>query len=101
MSSRAGMFRRVMVRGRITAQRDAARLTSAQVNPLSTDLHAVFTFLTLRMLNGRDRFDMRTDFISHDRIITPASDCGGLRDELRVSVQSFERSCQATVDTRR
>src|SRR5215204_3040557 len=101
MSSGTGMFRRVVIRRRITAQRDAARLTSAQVNPLSTNLHAVFTFMTRRMLDGRDGFDMRTNVISHERIITPVSDCGGRRDERKVSVQLFERSCRATADTRR
>jgi hypothetical protein len=63
MPSRAGMLCRVTIRRTIATQRDAARLTSAQVNPLITDLHALFTFATLRMLNRLDSFDMSTTFI--------------------------------------
>jgi hypothetical protein len=72
MSARAGMLCRVMIRGAVTTQRHAARLTCAQVNPLIPDLHTLFTFLTLRMLNRFDSLDMSaTFFFVHNGAILP------------------------------
>ena len=62
----------MMIRGSITTQRHTARLTGAQVNPLITDLHALFTFVTLRMLDRLDRLDMSTsNVIVHNANILP------------------------------
>jgi hypothetical protein len=69
MSRRVGVFRRVFIRRSITTPRDATGLTGAQVYPLTTNLQAVFTFMTLRLLDDSNSFDMRTIFIGHDLIV--------------------------------
>src|SRR5215217_1461819 len=72
MSARAGMLRRMMIRGAVTTQRHATRLTGAKVNPLIPDLHTLFTFMTLRMLNRLNSLDMSaTFFIVHNGAILP------------------------------
>ena len=64
------MLCRVMIRGAITTQRHAARLTRAQVNPLIPDLHTFFTLLTLGMFDRLDSFDMSTTSITiHDEYL--------------------------------
>ena len=63
MPTRAGMLCRVTIRRTIATQRDAARLASAEVNPLIPDLHTLFTFTALRMFNRLDSFDMSTTFV--------------------------------------
>jgi len=70
MATRAGVFCRMMIRRSITTQRHAALLTGAQVKPLITDLHALFTFMTLRLPDRLDSFDMSTSSISiHDEYL--------------------------------
>ena len=44
----------------------AALLARAQVNPLRTDLHAVFADAFLRMFDVGDGVDMNTYFCRHD-----------------------------------
>jgi hypothetical protein len=46
-----GMFAGVTIRRAIAAERDAASLTSAQMNPLRTDLYALFAFPSLRLFD--------------------------------------------------
>ena len=58
---------RMMIRGSVTAQRDATRLACAQVNPTSSDLHALCAFLSLGSLDGFDTVDMLAILISHDK----------------------------------
>lgn len=45
------MFAGVPVRRAIAAERHAARLAGAQMNPVRADLHAFFTFASLRLLD--------------------------------------------------
>ena len=61
----ARVFGRVPVRRAITAECDAALLTRAQMYPLRADLHAFSAFAVLRLLNRRDRVEMRTTSVRH------------------------------------
>jgi hypothetical protein len=42
------------------------------MDPLRPDLYAFFAFAALRLFDGRDRFEVRTRDIIHDRIISLA-----------------------------
>lgn len=63
MATGAGMLGRMMIRRTITTQCHAARLTSAQVNPLIADLHALFTLMKLWLLDRLNSCDMSTTLI--------------------------------------
>src|SRR5260370_30930464 len=65
MSGSARVFAGVPVRRAITTKCDAALLTRAQMYPLRADLHAFSAFAVLRLLNGRDRVEMRTASVRH------------------------------------
>jgi hypothetical protein len=65
----ARVFGRVPVRRAITTKCDAALLTRAQMYPLRADLHAFSAFAVLRLLNRRDRVEMRTTSIRHHLIL--------------------------------
>jgi hypothetical protein len=52
---RAGVLTRVAIRGRIAAERDAARLAGAEVHPGRADLHALFALTAVRPLDCVDR----------------------------------------------
>ena len=56
----------------VAAERDAAFLAGPQVDPLRPDLYAFFAFAALRLFDGRDRFEVRTRGIIHDRFISLA-----------------------------
>ena len=60
-----GVLRCVTVRRTIATQGHRARLTRAQMNPLTSDFHALLTFPALRWFDRRNRFDMRASFNSH------------------------------------
>ena len=66
------VFAGVLVWRAIAAERDSTRLARAQVDPLRPDLHAFFAFAALRLFDGRDRFEVRTRGIIHNRIISLA-----------------------------
>jgi len=59
------VFSGVTVRRAITAERLAARLAGAQMDPVCADLHAFLAFAPLRLFNGRDRVKMRAASIRH------------------------------------
>jgi len=52
MVSRPGMLRRMAIRRRIAAERDAARLAGAKMNPARARLHAFLAFMPDGMANG-------------------------------------------------
>ena len=54
MAGRAGMLTGMPVRRAIAAKGGAAFLAGAKMNPVGTDLHALFAFMALRKA---DRFD--------------------------------------------
>jgi hypothetical protein len=51
MPGGVGMFAGVTVRRAVAAERNAARLTSAQMDPLCADLHALLAFAALRLFD--------------------------------------------------
>jgi hypothetical protein len=63
------MFARMTIRRAVAAQRFAALLARAQMDPGRADLYALFTFQTLRMFDILDCVQMRTTSISHSNII--------------------------------
>lgn len=66
MSAGVGMLRRVAVWGAIAAPRGATRLAGAQVNPHSSDLHALVTLANLRAFNLVNFIDVFTSLLAHD-----------------------------------
>ena len=66
------VFAGVLVWRAIAAERDSTRLAGPQMNPVCADLHAFFAFTALRLFDGRDRVEVRTRGIIHDRIISLA-----------------------------
>ena len=58
----------------VTAQRHAASLTGAEMDPGRADFYALFTFPALFVFDVRDGFDVRTGGIIHDRIILLAEE---------------------------
>ncbi len=72
MPSAVRVFAGVLIWRAVAAERDAAFLAGSQVDPLRSDLHAFFAFTALRLFDGRDRFEVRTRGIIHDRIISLA-----------------------------
>lgn len=63
------VFARVPVRRAVTAECHAALLTRAQMHPLRADLHAFSAFAVFRLLNRRDRVEMRTTSVRHHLIL--------------------------------
>jgi hypothetical protein len=55
--------------GAIAAECRAARLTSAQMHPIRTDLDAFFAFEALRLFDRLDRIKMRAASVGHDLIL--------------------------------
>ena len=51
MPGSVGMFAGVTIRRAVAAERNAARLTSAQMNPVRPDLHALLAFPALRLFD--------------------------------------------------
>jgi hypothetical protein len=52
------MFAGVPIWGAVAAERDAALLARAKMDPMVADFHALFAFLTLRMFYRPNRFEM-------------------------------------------
>jgi hypothetical protein len=61
----AGVFACMTVRRAVATERHATRLARAQVNPVAADLHALFAFPALRLLDGFNRVQMRTASVNH------------------------------------
>lgn len=59
------MFARMTIRRAVAAQRFAALLARAQMDPGRADLYALFTFQTLRMFDILDCVQMRTASVVH------------------------------------
>src|SRR3954454_8139789 len=51
--------------GRIAAERHPTGLTPSQVDPARLDLDALLALAACGMLDGRDRFDVRTCGVGH------------------------------------
>ena len=52
------MFAGVPIWGAVAAERDAALLARAKMDPMVADFHALFAFPTLRMFYRPNRFEM-------------------------------------------
>ena len=59
----------VPIRRTIAAERDAALLARAQMYPGCANLHALFAFAALRLLDRLDRVKMRAASASHSCIL--------------------------------
>ena len=60
VTGRARVFRSVLVRRIVAAPCPTALLAGSQMHPGRADLDAVFTFASLRQLDGFNRFDVGT-----------------------------------------
>ena len=60
MAGGVGMLGGMAIRRRIAAQRSIAFLTGAQVDPRSSDLHALLALSPARVFNLMNRGDMGT-----------------------------------------
>jgi hypothetical protein len=63
------VIRGMVIRRAVAAERHAARLTYAQMNPHTTDLYTIFTLSPLRMFDGRNLFDVSARFLSHHHLL--------------------------------
>ena len=70
MPDRVRVVRGVAIRRIVTTQRRGARLTRAQMNPLGSDLNALFALPPLCVFNACNRLDVRASFFSHCRSST-------------------------------
>jgi hypothetical protein len=72
--ARPGMLAGVLVGRAVATTCAAALLTGAQVQPSRTDLHAIFAFTLLGLLDGLDGAEMKTGLVTHRRspLIQPA-----------------------------
>ena len=69
MSSRVRVLCCMTVRRTIAAQSHVAGLTRAQMNPLTSSLHALVALALLWMLDRCDPCDMSTSLYSHELIL--------------------------------
>src|SRR5438094_3978375 len=60
------MFAGMPVRRAVAAKRHATSLARPQMHPVAPDLHTLFAFAPLRLLDRRDRIQMRTTSVGHD-----------------------------------
>jgi len=60
----------VLIRRTVAAKGDSTCLACPQMDPVTTDLYALFTFTALRLLDriNRNRIQMRTTLSIHDRL---------------------------------
>ncbi len=65
------VFAGVLIRRAVAAERDATCLTGPQMNPVCTDLHALFAFAALRMFYRPNRFEMGAG--RHGDVLSPIS----------------------------
>jgi hypothetical protein len=84
MSAGVRMFAGVPVRRAVAAECHAARLACSQVNPEAADLHALFAFPTLRLLDGFNRIQVSTAPVGHDALFA----CPLFADALRRDVDA-------------
>src|SRR5215831_10923488 len=70
MTGRTRVLRGMTVRRVVTAVCTAAFLTGSQVHPSPADLHALLAFVPLRLLDGRDRRDVRAGFVGHESTLS-------------------------------
>ena len=68
MCRRPSVLTGVSIRRRIAAQRHAACLARAQVNPVRSDLNALLTLMILRMLHRLNRADVDAALTIHNRL---------------------------------
>ena len=69
MPNRACVFAGVLIWRAITTQRDAAFLTSSQMHPGSTDLHAFLALPSLRLFDRGNRVDVGATLFRHHRVL--------------------------------
>src|SRR5215211_110366 len=65
MATGVRMFAGVLIWRAVAAKRHATFLACAQMNPVTTDLHALFAFPAFRLFDGFDCVQMRTAAIGH------------------------------------
>ena len=70
MASRVCVLARMLVRRAIAAKRDAAFLTGSQVDPGGANLDTFRALEALRLLDRRDRIDVRATFFGHHEFIS-------------------------------
>ena len=68
MSGGVRVFAGVLIRRAVAAQRDSTRLARPEMHPIGTDLHALFAFTALWLLDrpNRDRIQMSTTLDIHN-----------------------------------
>ena len=71
VSAGVRVFASVLIRRAVAAKRRPTCLARPQMNPVAADLHALFAFATMRLLDrlNRDRIQMRTASRTHDRLV--------------------------------
>jgi hypothetical protein len=84
MSAGVRMFAGVPVRRAVAAECHAARLACSQVNPEAADLHALFAFPTLRLLDGFNRIQVSTAPVGHDALFACPLFADALRRDARL-----------------
>ena len=72
MPSTVRVFAGVLVWRAVAAERDAAFLAGSQVDPLRPDLYTLIALAAFCAFDVRNRFEVRTRGIIHDRIISLA-----------------------------
>src|ERR1700745_3230813 len=66
VSAGAGVFAGVLIRRAVAAKRDSTCLACAQMNPVASDLHALFAFPAFRLFDRFDCIQMRTAASAHN-----------------------------------
>jgi hypothetical protein len=86
VATSVGVFAGVLIRRAVAAQGDSTRLARAEMHPIRTDLHAFFTFATMRLLNrlNGDRLQMGTASDTHIDIAFTLGSLGVLRRDARL-----------------
>ena len=71
MTTSMSMFAGVPIRRAIAAERDPTSLARPQMDPVATNLNALFAFTAMRLLDrlNRNRIQMRTASGIHDRLV--------------------------------
>ncbi len=72
MASGTCVFSRVMIRRRVTAKRNAAVLTRAQMHPRGADLHAFRALANLRLFDRLDGIEMGAAAAIHSDLWFPS-----------------------------
>ena len=85
MSTGMRMFAGVPIGRTVAAKGDSTRLARPQMDPVATNLYALFAFTAMRLLDrlNRDRIQMRTALGIHDRLADDVVFADALRRDAR------------------